>query len=135
MPRTNAATRVVAADDININAFTRHLRGPYRAGPPSRRGGPCHAQADVERLDEPWLEMGHSPYDDRARFPPREPILNAALDTGLRLGRSGLWYSNDVAGSPTQGHLNDNREASLSLYEHDQSVFCHQCGIGAGLIS
>lgn len=73
---------------------------------------------------------GDPPGLRRLRFPPREPILEVAIETGLRPGRSGLWYCwNDVPGSPTQGHFNGNREASLALYQHDQSFFCHQCGI------
>jgi hypothetical protein len=63
-------------------------------------------------------------------FPPRQNIVEAAIESGLQQGYSNLWFCwNDVPGSPTQGHFNGNRNASVALYETDQSFFCHQCGI------
>lgn len=79
---------------------------------------------------ERWMATGLNPAADPEAYAPRENILFTALDTDLRQGRNGLFYCwNDVPGSPTQGHFNGNKEATVQLYEEDNHFFCHQCGI------
>lgn len=69
--------------------------------------------------------------DDRAyrtKFPPRQPIMAAAAESGLQVNRNGMTYCWNDTG-PTKGHFNGNREPSMKLYETNDSFFCHQCGI------
>jgi YozE SAM-like protein len=78
-----------------------------------------------------WLQTGTYPSGPPiSTFSPRQPILEAALDSGPNVSRNHMAFCwNDEPGTPTRGHFNGNRERSLKLYADNDTFECHQCGI------
>lgn len=125
-PTGREATEKAKPSRASYVECVRHIEEIHGGSPDRLRVLKAAWLSWVER----WASIGLSPYGERGRFPPRQNIVEAAIESGLRRGGSGLWFCwNDEPGSPTQGHFRGNREASVALYENDQSFFCHQCGI------
>jgi hypothetical protein len=79
-----------------------------------------------------WAATGTHPSGPppgrRRQFPPRQDIFAAAAESGLSVNRNGMAFCWNDSG-PTSGHNGGNKDRSMKLYGHNQTFFCHQCGI------